>query len=82
MPLLVLVGELTLIRADDPYYYLYFGSAPRPPSYFTLERDQSEVGRVIRFDSLSKVLSSGLRLGFASAPNVIIKAMNDHVSAS
>lgn len=67
------------ICADDPYHFLYYGAAPRPPSYFALEKDQPEIGRVIRFDSLSKVLSSGLRLGFASGPEVIIKAMNDHV---
>lgn len=66
------------ILEDDPYHYLYYGPHPRPPSYFALEKDQPEIGRVIRFDSLSKILSSGLRLGFASGPNVIIKAMNDH----
>jgi tryptophan aminotransferase len=67
------------ILEDDPYHYLYYGSTPRPPSYFALEKDQPAVGRVVRFDSLSKVLSSGLRLGFASGPALIIKAMNDHV---
>ncbi len=65
---------------DDPYYYLYFGDAPRPPSYFELERDQPEVGRVVRFDSLSKVLSSGMRIGFISAPQPIIDAVVLHVS--
>ena len=49
---------------DDPYFYLYFGKAPRPPSYFALEAQMGgEVGRVLRFDSLSKILSSGLRIG-------------------
>ncbi|KAI0635984.1 PLP-dependent transferase [Trametes polyzona] len=71
-----------LILEDDPYYYLYFGSAPRPPSYFTLERDQPEVGRVIRFDSLSKVLSSGMRIGFISAPQIIIDAVILHTMTS
>ncbi|CDO70650.1 hypothetical protein BN946_scf184756.g17 [Trametes cinnabarina] len=71
-----------LILEDDPYYYLYFGDAPRPPSYFTLERDQPEVGRVIRFDSLSKVLSSGMRIGFLSAPQVIIDAVILHTMTS
>ena len=65
--------------SDDPYYYLYFGDAPRPPSYFMLERDQPEVGRVIRFDSLSKVLSSGMRIGFLSAPQPILDAVILHV---
>lgn len=67
------------MQLDDPYYYLYFGSAPRPPSYFTLERDQPEVGRVIRFDSLSKVLSAGMRIGFLSAPQVVVDAVLLHV---
>lgn len=68
------------LTTDDPYYYLYFGSAPRPPSYFALDRDQPEVGRVARFDSLSKVLSSGMRIGFLSAPQPIIDAVVMHVS--
>ncbi|KAM5532604.1 hypothetical protein V8D89_013730 [Ganoderma adspersum] len=71
-----------LILEDDPYYYLYFGSAPRPPSYFTLERDQPEVGRVIRFDSLSKVLSAGMRIGFLSAPQAITNAVLLHTMGS
>jgi DNA-binding transcriptional MocR family regulator len=36
-------------------------------------------GRVIRFDSLSKVLSAGMRLGFASGPPVLIRAIDLHV---
>ncbi|KAI0663886.1 PLP-dependent transferase [Cubamyces menziesii] len=71
-----------LIMEDDPYYYLYFGDAPRPPSYFMLERDQPEVGRVIRFDSLSKVLSSGMRIGFLSAPQPILDAVVLHTITS
>ena len=69
-----------LPRTDDPYYYLYFGTEPRPPSYFTLERDQPEIGRVIRLDSLSKVLSAGMRIGFLSAPKPIYDAVVMHVS--
>ena len=65
---------------DDPYHFLYYGPLPRPPSYFALERDQPESGWVIRFDSLSKVLSSGIRLGFVSGPEILVQAMNDHVS--
>lgn len=67
---------------DDPYYYLYYGAAPRAPSYFTLERDQPETGRVIRFDSFSKILSSGIRVGFVSGPEAIVAAMDMHVSHS
>ncbi|OSD06618.1 PLP-dependent transferase [Trametes coccinea BRFM310] len=71
-----------LILEDDPYYYLYFGSAPRPPSYFSLEREQPEVGRVIRFDSLSKILSSGLRIGFACGPEAIMTAIDMHTAVA
>lgn len=69
----------TTLSLDDPYFYLYFGSAPRPPSYFALECSQSEVGRVVRFDSLSKILSSGIRVGFISGPRPIVAAIDKHV---
>ena len=64
---------------DDPYFYLYYGDAPRYPSYFSLERQEPEVGRVLRFDSLSKILSAGIRIGFASGPEVLLDAMDRHV---
>jgi tryptophan aminotransferase len=68
-------------RTDDPYYYLYYGNAPRPQSYFKLEEEVcSTAGRVLRFDSFSKILSAGLRIGFASGPKPIIDAMDMHVS--
>ncbi|THG97515.1 hypothetical protein EW026_g4486 [Hermanssonia centrifuga] len=70
------------ILEDDPYHFLYYGSLPRPPSYFALERGQHEVGRVVRFDSLSKILSAGFRLGFVSGPEMIVQAMNNHTMAS
>ncbi|KZT23122.1 PLP-dependent transferase [Neolentinus lepideus HHB14362 ss-1] len=69
-----------LIMEDDPYYYLYFGEAPRPASYFTLELEEPEVGRVLRFDSLSKVLSAGIRIGFASGPEPLLRAMDMHTA--
>ncbi|KAF9077925.1 pyridoxal phosphate-dependent transferase [Rhodocollybia butyracea] len=66
-----------IILEDDPYYFLYYGKAdPRPPSYFSLEATEpsgeeegqsyAEVGRVLRFDSLSKILAAGLRIGFST----------------
>ena len=67
---------------DDPYFYLYYGDTPRPASYFELERDQPQVGRVVRFDSLSKVLSSGLRIGFVSGPDPIVQAIDMHVRST
>ncbi|KAF8904208.1 PLP-dependent transferase [Mucidula mucida] len=71
-----------LILEDDPYYFLYYGTGPRYPSYFTLELEEEEVGRVIRFDSMSKVLSAGIRIGYASGPEAIILAMDRHTATA
>ncbi|KAH9945129.1 PLP-dependent transferase [Epithele typhae] len=70
-----------LILEDDPYYFLYFGPEPRPQSYFALEATVlPEVGRVLRFDSLSKVLSAGIRLGFLSGPVPVLAAVDVHTA--
>ncbi|KDR75974.1 hypothetical protein GALMADRAFT_139740 [Galerina marginata CBS 339.88] len=71
-----------IILEDDPYFYLYYGKAPRYPSYFALELDEPEVGRVLRFDSLSKVLSAGIRIGFASGPEALLAAIDQHTATS
>jgi DNA-binding transcriptional MocR family regulator len=39
-------------------------------------------GRVLRFDSLSKILSSGLRIGVATGPQVLIDQINLHTMVS
>ncbi|KAJ3335921.1 hypothetical protein HDU93_004068 [Gonapodya sp. JEL0774] len=44
-----------LIVEDDPYYYLQFTSTHRIPSFLSLDVD----GRVIRMDSLAKIISAG-----------------------
>jgi len=51
-----------LIIEDDPYYFLQFKKPE--PSFLSMDVD----GRVIRLDSMSKVLSAGMRLGFVTAP--------------
>ncbi|KAI0090973.1 PLP-dependent transferase [Irpex rosettiformis] len=71
-----------LILEDDPYYYLYFGQAPRVPSYFALELEEQNVGRVIRFDSMSKILSAGIRIGFVSGPEPILRSIDMHTGFS
>jgi len=71
-----------IILEDDPYYYLYYGEAPRYPSYFALELQEPETGRVLRFDSLSKVLSAGIRIGFASGPKRLLQAIDGHTATS
>ncbi|KAG8981199.1 hypothetical protein FRC05_004100 [Tulasnella sp. 425] len=68
---------------DDPYFYLYYGDAPRPPSYFQLEKEiAGPIGHVVRFDSFSKILSSGMRLGFVSGPTPVVTAINLITSSS
>jgi tryptophan aminotransferase len=65
---------------DDPYYYLYYGDGPRSPSYLTLERELlPTVGRVLRFDSFSKILSAGIRVGFATGPARLLDAIDLYV---
>jgi len=80
-----------LILEDDPYFYLYFGESPAPSSgqehlfkrpHLTSLWSLDEQGRVIRFDSLSKVLSSGIRLGFATGPSALIDRMCLHTQAT
>lgn len=57
-----------IILEDDPYYYLQF-SRPFVPSFLSLDVD----GRVVRFDSFSKIIAAGLRLGVMSGPFPIIE---------
>ncbi|PPQ71676.1 hypothetical protein CVT24_007829 [Panaeolus cyanescens] len=64
------------IISDDPYYYLYYGKAARPPSYFSLEEQTGEVGRVLRFDSFSKILSGGMRIGCISGPTRFLNVLD------
>jgi kynurenine/2-aminoadipate aminotransferase len=56
-----------LILEDDPYWNLRFPSPGSPPlkSFLSMDVD----GRVLRFDSLSKVISSGLRIGWVTGMN-------------
>ncbi|KAF8176237.1 pyridoxal phosphate-dependent transferase [Mycena galopus ATCC 62051] len=71
---------------DDAYFYLFYGT-DRAPSYFAMERSDPScaghhVGRVLRFDSISKILSAGMRIGFVSGPTPIIHAMEMHTAAA
>ncbi|KAH6597347.1 hypothetical protein BASA50_004487 [Batrachochytrium salamandrivorans] len=62
-----------IILEDDPYYFLQF-SDTRDPSYFSFDVD----GRVLRFDSLSKVLSGGARIGWVSGPKPLVERIVLH----
>lgn len=61
-----------LILEDDPYYFLQFDDVV--PSYLSLDTE----GRVVRFDSFSKIVSSGMRLGMATGPKPLIQQLNYH----
>ncbi|KAJ7485806.1 pyridoxal phosphate-dependent transferase [Mycena latifolia] len=67
-----------LVLEDDAYAFLYYGPAGQQArSYFALEPEvNNEMGRVVRFDSFSKVLSSGMRLGYMTAPPRLATAVN------
>ncbi|OJD14341.1 hypothetical protein AJ78_05306 [Emergomyces pasteurianus Ep9510] len=65
-----------MIFEDDAYYFLNFEEIPskRARSYLALEKEiNGETGRVIRFDSLSKIVSSGMRLGFLTGPTPAVQ---------
>jgi kynurenine/2-aminoadipate aminotransferase len=75
-----------LILEDDPYYFLRYdffdgrekGDHWAPPrSYLSMDED----GRVLRFDSFSKIMSSGIRLGWATGPKAFIERVNLHMQA-
>ncbi|KAJ3106994.1 hypothetical protein HK100_003655 [Physocladia obscura] len=66
-----------IILEDDPYYYLQFG-AERDLSYFSIDTDQ----RVLRFDSFSKILSAGLRVGWVSGPKPLVDRIILHSQSS
>jgi len=66
-----------LILEDDPYYYMQFGDC-KVPSLFSMDTE----GRVLRFDSFSKILSSGIRLGFVTGPKPLVNQIMLHMQVS
>lgn len=66
-----------LIIEDDPYYFLQFNK-PWEPTFLSMDVD----GRVIRADTFSKVLSSGLRVGFITGPKPLIERIILHIQVS
>ncbi|XP_041356588.1 kynurenine/alpha-aminoadipate aminotransferase, mitochondrial-like [Gigantopelta aegis] len=66
-----------LIMEDDPYYLLQFNK-PNVASFLSLDVD----GRVIRFDSFSKIITSGARLGYISGPKQLLDKLVLHMSSS
>lgn len=66
-----------IILEDDPYFYLQF-SKPYVPSLLSMDTD----GRVVRFDSFSKLVSSGMRVGFVTGPRPLLERLELHMQCS
>lgn len=66
-----------IILEDDAYYFLHFLDK-QPVSFLSLDTE----GRVLRFDSFSKVLSSGLRLGYLTGPKQLVQNIELHIQSS
>ena len=69
-----------VIMEDDPYYYMQFlePGEERSPSFLSLDTD----GRVLRFDSFSKMMSSGIRLGWVTGPKELVDKVVLHLQVS
>ncbi|XP_063547153.1 kynurenine/alpha-aminoadipate aminotransferase, mitochondrial [Cydia strobilella] len=63
-----------LILEDDPYMFLNYDDEQHP-SFLSLDT----AGRVVRLDSLSKVVSSGLRGGWMTAPRPLLERAELHM---
>lgn len=66
-----------IILEDDAYFFLHCLDE-QPVSFLSLDTE----GRVIRFDSMSKVLSSGLRLGWLTGPKQLVHYIELHIQSS
>ncbi|ESO02290.1 hypothetical protein HELRODRAFT_161542 [Helobdella robusta] len=66
-----------LILENDPYSFLQYTKEPEP-SYLSMDVD----GRVLRFDSLSAVISPGLQIGYVTGAKALIERIVLHVMVS
>lgn len=65
-----------LILEDDPYFYLTFDKEYHSFLYYDHE------GRVIRFDSFSKILSPGMRLGWITSSKKFLEKIVQHLQST
>ncbi|EFN88912.1 kynurenine/alpha-aminoadipate aminotransferase, mitochondrial [Harpegnathos saltator] len=63
-----------LIVEDDAYYFIHFLDK-QPTSFLSLDTD----GRVIRLDTFSKIVSSGIRIGAVTAHKKVVEKMIIHM---
>ena len=66
-----------IILEDDAYYYNH-PARENVKSFLSLDCD----GRVIRFDTFSKLISSGMRIGFVTGPPKLIERLSFHTQAT
>ncbi|XP_042875461.1 kynurenine/alpha-aminoadipate aminotransferase, mitochondrial-like [Penaeus japonicus] len=66
-----------LILEDDPYYFLQFRD-DLPPSFLSLDTE----GRVIRFDSFSETVNTGILMQCVTGPKPLVEKMVQHVQAT
>nr|XP_012217627.1 PREDICTED: kynurenine/alpha-aminoadipate aminotransferase, mitochondrial-like [Linepithema humile] len=66
-----------LILDDDPYHFMHF-EKEEPKSFLSLDTE----GRVIRLDTFSKTISSGIRIGFITAAAPLIASIELHLQSS
>lgn len=67
-----------LILEDDPYYFLTHDGHDPAPSFLSIDSGS----RTLRFDSLSKVFSSGIRIGWVTGPEPLVQAIILHAQAT
>jgi len=65
-----------IILEDDPYYFISYAKE-RVTSFLSLDVD----GRVLRFDSFSKIMSGGIRLGYVTCPEYLIQRIVLHIQS-
>jgi kynurenine/2-aminoadipate aminotransferase len=68
-----------LILEDDPYYFLQFKKREEYlPSLLSLDTEQ----RVLRFDSFSKIICSGFRIGWVTGPKFLVEKIQIDLQGS
>uniref|UniRef100_A0A8D3DET0 Kynurenine/alpha-aminoadipate aminotransferase, mitochondrial n=1 Tax=Scophthalmus maximus TaxID=52904 RepID=A0A8D3DET0_SCOMX len=74
-------ASMTAQRKKDVYEVRLLSqiySQPWTPTFLSMDVD----GRIIRTDSFSKILSSGLRIGFVTGPKPLVERVVLHIQAS
>ncbi|KAI8984439.1 pyridoxal phosphate-dependent transferase [Mycotypha africana] len=63
-----------IIIEDDAYYYIQYLDQNRVPSFFSMDVD----GRVLRTDTISKIMAPGFRIGWLSGPKELLRCISVH----